>query len=52
MCVPQPYITGETDEVEAKNTSPVPVLPKIGSKPLLPSSPLPKIGGTKQGAKK
>jgi hypothetical protein len=52
MCVAQPYITGGTVEVEATNTSPVPVLPRIG--PLKPvtesSSPLPKIVG--KGKKK
>jgi hypothetical protein len=51
MCVAQPYITGGTVEVEATNTSPVPVLPKIGT-PLKPvtesSSPLPKIGKGKK----
>lgn len=50
MCVPQPYITGgdSTVEVEATNTSPVPVLPKIG--PTVPVSKqpvLPKIGAVK-----
>lgn len=52
MCVPQPYITG-SQEVAAQDTSPKPVLPKIGTPApdavaLAQSPTLPRIGKAKK----